>query len=100
MLLSLSVTANSFKKRRHCVIGENNMEEPKVSLATIEAQITKCLQEQPGIGNDVLIAEMMRTIVKLAGDATSRGDLKILNRALKELRHAFRIFAPYRSVRK
>lgn len=76
------------------------MEQPKISLATIEAQIAQCLQEQPGIGSDVLITEMMRTIVKLAGDATSRGDLKILNRALKELRHAFRTFAPYRSVRK
>ena len=48
----------------------------------------------------LLIAEMIRTIVRLAGDGTSRGDLKILNRALKELRHAFKVFAPYSSVRK
>jgi uncharacterized protein (TIGR00730 family) len=33
-------------------------------------------------------------------EETSRGDLKILNRALKELRYAFKIFAPYSSVRK
>jgi uncharacterized protein (TIGR00730 family) len=76
------------------------MEQPDVSLAAIEAQIAQWLQEQPGAGNDVLIVEMMRTILKLAGDETRRGDLKILNRALKELRHAFRVFAPYRSVRK
>jgi uncharacterized protein (TIGR00730 family) len=43
---------------------------------------------------------MIETVLKLLGDETSRGDLKILSRALKELRYAFRIFAPYRGVRK
>lgn len=37
---------------------------------------------------------------KLAADRTSRGDLKILSRALRELRWAFKVFAPYRSRRK
>jgi uncharacterized protein (TIGR00730 family) len=76
------------------------MTPPKVTLASIEAQLADWLQEQSGAGNEVLIAEMMRTILRLREDETSRGDLKILNRALKELRHAFKVFAPYRSVRK
>jgi uncharacterized protein (TIGR00730 family) len=76
------------------------MEQPKVSLANIETQIGAWLREQSGSGNDVLIGEMIRTIIKLAGDGTSRGDLKILNRALKELRNAFRVFASYSAVRK
>jgi uncharacterized protein (TIGR00730 family) len=76
------------------------MEEPKVTLASIEAQLTEWLHTQTGAGNDVLIAEMLRTILKLGMEETSRGDLKILNRALKELRYAFKIFAPYSSVRK
>ena len=75
-------------------------EQPKATLASIEAQLVTWLREQSGSGNAALIAEMMRTIVKLARDETSRGDLKILNRTLKELRHAFKVFAPYRSVRK
>jgi hypothetical protein len=75
-------------------------EQPKATLASIEAQLVTWLREQSGFANGTLIAEMMRTIVKLAGDETSRGDLKILNRSLKELRHAFKVFAPYRSVRK
>jgi uncharacterized protein (TIGR00730 family) len=75
-------------------------EPPKVTWASIEAEITAWLREQSGAGNEVLIAEMMRTIARLAGDETSRGDLKILNRTLKELRHAFKVFAPYKSVRK
>src|SRR5215469_15042238 len=37
---------------------------------------------------------------KLAQDQTSRGDLKILSRTLRELRYAFKVFAPYRTRRK
>ncbi len=37
---------------------------------------------------------------KLASDQTSRGDLKIISRALRELRWAFKVFTPYRSRRK
>src|SRR5207247_3828672 len=76
------------------------MEQPKVTLAGIEAQIVEWLETQPGGANETFIAEMLRTVIRLTRDGTSRGDLKILNRALKELRYAFRIFAPYRSVRK
>ena len=76
------------------------MEQPKVTLANIESQITAWLHEQSGSGNEILIAEMIRTLIKLARDGTSRGDLKILNRTLKELRQAFKVFAPYDAVRK
>jgi uncharacterized protein (TIGR00730 family) len=37
---------------------------------------------------------------KLADDRASRGDLKIISRALRELRYAFKVFAPYRDRRK
>jgi uncharacterized protein (TIGR00730 family) len=50
--------------------------------------------------NEDLIAEMVHTVVKLAGDEASRGDLKVLTRALKELRYAFKVFARYHRVRK
>ncbi len=76
------------------------MEQSGITLTGIEAQITEWLRGQSGAGNEVLIAEMLRTVLKLAAEETSRGDLKILNRALKELRYAFKIFAPYSSVRK
>ena len=50
------------------------------------------------------IAELIKTIRdtadKLAGDRTSRGDLKIISRTLRELRYAFKVFAPYRHSRK
>ncbi len=47
-----------------------------------------------------LIEEIKQTADKLAEDKATRGDLKILSRALKELRYAFKVFAPYRLNRK
>ncbi len=35
-----------------------------------------------------------------AATSADRGDLKIANAALKEMRHAFHVFAPYRAARK
>jgi uncharacterized protein (TIGR00730 family) len=49
---------------------------------------------------DALIAEIKETADKLARDNASRGDLKLLSRALKELRYAFKVFTPYRRQRK
>jgi uncharacterized protein (TIGR00730 family) len=50
------------------------------------------------------IAELIETIKesadKLADDKTSRGDLKIISRTLRELRYAFKVFSPYRRNRK
>ena len=37
---------------------------------------------------------------KLADDGSTRGDLKILSRALRELRYAFKVFSPFRHRRK
>jgi len=51
-------------------------------------------------GQSVLIEEIKRTADKLASDGATRGDLKILARALKELRYAFKVFTPYRRQRK
>jgi len=76
------------------------MNQSNVSLESIEAQINEWLRAQPLTGNEDLIADMLRTVLKLAGDEASRGDLKILSRALKELRYAFKLFTPYSSVRK
>jgi len=53
----------------------------------------------PGENHD-LLADMIVTVCRLARDKTERGELKILNTAIKELRYAFKMFAPYSHVRK
>jgi uncharacterized protein (TIGR00730 family) len=47
-----------------------------------------------------LIYEMIVSAARLARDHADRGDLKIANAALKELRYAFSVFGPYRWARK
>ena len=46
------------------------------------------------------VRQMLVTGLGLLGDDSSTGDLKLLNSTLKELRHAFRVFAPWAHVRK
>ena len=48
---------------------------------------------------DDLIDRIRLSADKLAADKPARGDLKILSRTLRELRYAFKVFAPYRSRR-
>jgi uncharacterized protein (TIGR00730 family) len=50
--------------------------------------------------NADLITQIKESADKLAHDQTTRGDLKILSRTLRELRYAFKVFRPYRSKRK
>jgi uncharacterized protein (TIGR00730 family) len=47
-----------------------------------------------------LVREILTTAVKLGKESASRGDLKLANDALKELRYSFKIFAPFRDVKK
>ena len=54
----------------------------------------------PGRRVAELIDQIKRSTEKLEADQTSTGDLKILSRALRELRYAFKVFAPYRRIRK
>lgn len=51
-------------------------------------------------GDADLIAEMMVSALKLFRDDADRGDLKLVNAALKEMRYSFLVFSRYRDVRK
>ncbi|MGD0949513.1 MAG: LOG family protein [Candidatus Binatia bacterium] len=44
--------------------------------------------------------EIIATAKRLAADGASVGDLKLASGALKEMRYAFKLFAPYRDIRK
>ncbi len=49
---------------------------------------------------DDLIRRIKDSADKLATDGSTRGDLKIISRTLRELRYAFKVFSPYRRHRK
>jgi uncharacterized protein (TIGR00730 family) len=56
--------------------------------------------ERATIGIEQLVQQLRETADKLIRDGASRGDVKLLNTALKELRYAFKVFTPYRRQRK
>lgn len=47
-----------------------------------------------------LVAGLLMTGLKIGRDGTGMGDLKLLHRALREMRYANKVFLPYRHVRK
>ena len=62
--------------------------------------IQQLMDSLPEYRHKDLLREVLVTVVKLAEQGASRGDLKILRTAVKELRHAFRVFDRYRGVPK
>jgi uncharacterized protein (TIGR00730 family) len=66
----------------------------------LDDQITSLVRQAGETPHAEVIREIIITALKLVGDRADRGDLKILNAALKELRYAFKLFAPYRQIRK
>jgi uncharacterized protein (TIGR00730 family) len=68
--------------------------------AALDGKLAELLDgKAPPIEAD-LLRQLLVTTFRLRDEGTPRGDLKILNSALKELRYAFRVFRPYAGVRK
>ncbi|HVP10702.1 MAG TPA: LOG family protein [Phycisphaerae bacterium] len=47
-----------------------------------------------------LYANMLKTVCRMSRDGINRGDIKLIDRALAELRYAFKIFEPYEHIPK
>jgi uncharacterized protein (TIGR00730 family) len=73
---------------------------PAKRRSTRDLAIDEFLSRYADCPDRDLLAEMMVTVCRLAADETRRGELKLVSRALKELRYAFKVFAPYSEVRK
>ena len=63
-------------------------------------EIAKFLAKFGSEANNDLLADMITTVCRLAKDDCGRGELKLLNRALKELRYGFKVFAAYADIPK
>ncbi len=79
-----------FKKKEFSRTGD-----PKLDMLVHE------LIHRSGPGENAdLVEEIFATALKVYSDKLNRGDLKILNTALRELRDSLKTFEPYRSIRK
>lgn len=64
-------------------------------------QAVRRLVEESATSEDLdLVQEIVITALKLGQDGLDRGDLKMMNSALKELRYALKVFYPYQHIRK
>ncbi|MET0627165.1 MAG: TIGR00730 family Rossman fold protein [Acidimicrobiia bacterium] len=66
----------------------------------LDAAVTDLVERIADPDDADLIFELVVSALRLARDRADRGDLKIANAALKEMRHSFHVFAPYRLARK
>ncbi|HLM16789.1 MAG TPA: Rossman fold protein, TIGR00730 family, partial [Acidimicrobiia bacterium] len=66
----------------------------------LDAEIAALVEQVSDPADADLIFELVASALRLARDGADRGDLKIANVALKEMRHAFHVFAPYRASHK
>lgn len=75
---------------------------PKSRPDRSESDVLSGLQsvEFEPLGPDALVGQIKEVADKLVRDQTSQGDLKVILRALKELRYAFKVFKPFRLHRK
>src|SRR5690242_6821616 len=90
----------SIDRKRARDPGDNfNAWDPKI-LQQIDALIAMAAPASGGTDNHDLVREIIVTALNTEHSELDRGDVKILNRAPRELRYGFRIFKNYRDRRK
>ncbi len=66
---------------------------------TLDGRIAALVAEV-GPGDSDLLRQMITACFRLARDGADRGEMKLVNAALKELSYAFKVFRSYKSYRK
>ncbi|MFH0876706.1 MAG: TIGR00730 family Rossman fold protein [Candidatus Omnitrophota bacterium] len=74
--------------------------EYQVGDQALDNLIDELVRQCSGAQSGYLMREILTTAVKLGKESSDAGDLKLVNNALKELRYSFKIFSPYRDVKK
>lgn len=72
-----------------------------------EIQVQKAVQDlitlaggDPGSFNGGLISQLIETGLKMIDDGHDTGQVKLINRSLKEMRYAYRVFNAYKGIRR
>jgi uncharacterized protein (TIGR00730 family) len=69
-----------------------------------DAELTRRIQEliktKGGGHNESEVADIIENALKLLTDVREKGDVRVIQTAVRELRYAFRVFAPYENKRK
>src|SRR5262245_19483994 len=66
----------------------------------LQKRIRELIAFKGGGANEANAADIIGTALKLLTDVEDRGDVRVIQTAMRELRYAFKLFAPYAGVRK
>ena len=66
----------------------------------LDAKVAELVSASGHDGNSDLLAQMIASCFRLAINAADRGEMKLVNGALKEFVYAFKVFKAYRGARK
>jgi hypothetical protein len=72
----------------------------RADLDGVHATANLLVEQLAQVPDGDMVGEIVANALKLLRDQTNRGDIKLINKSLKELRYALKVFAPYRDVRK
>ncbi len=73
---------------------------PPTGNESIDAQVVALVERWGADHSPEIVEEMIGTILKMARDRMSVADLKLFNRARKEMRRAARMWVPYKDIPK
>ena len=74
-------------------------ERPQAN-SRLKRQIQELIASRGGGHNEESVANIIENALKLLKDVEDSGDVRVIQTALRELRYAFKLFAPYAHVRK
>src|SRR6267142_2966645 len=66
----------------------------------LSRRIAELIRLKGGGHNENEVADIIENALKLLTDVKNTGDVRVIQTALRELRYAFRLFAPYAHIRK
>src|SRR3954468_4731366 len=66
----------------------------------LRKRVQELISYKGGGHNEDLVADIIENALKLLKDVEARGDVRVIQTAVRELRYAFRMFAPHAQVRK
>ena len=66
----------------------------------LKRRITDLIACKGGGHNPDLVSDIIENALKLLTDVEPRGDVRVIQTAVRELRYAFKLFAPHAGVRK
>jgi uncharacterized protein (TIGR00730 family) len=88
------------ERRRERLAFERMDKRSRLDDVELKRRIQGLIEEKGGGSNADLVGDIIENALKLLKDVEHRGDVRVIQTAVRELRYAFRLFAPYAKHRK